>query len=361
MEKVINKLRLTFTSRAVVSSLFALLAALIFGAIIVLVLGGNPAEFYINLIVKPLTTQRGIGNILGMLSWIIPVGLSFLVAFKAGLFNIGMPGQMLFSGFIGIMFALNGMPWPVVLPIMIIMGALYGAIPGVLKAFLNVHEVVTCIMLNWISVYVFRLFIMGSSFQDALKTGTNSVAGTGASLKASFLDKIFPMSNINLGIFFALILVAVVWFIFKFTRFGFQLKVTGINRRAAKANGINEKFVMISGFAFAGALAAVGAAALYLGIQEKVMIPFAPQGEGFQGIVVSLLAWANPIALIFSSTLMSIFNAGRFLAVSGPITAQVVDTVVASILIFIIAAPFIYNVIQNKRKKRKDAKNGGVV
>lgn len=268
--------------------------------------------------------STNIGNMLFGAMPLVMTGLSVALAFKTGLFNIGAPGQYLMGTAASLIIALS-IPTDIVPSFIVwilaflgamVAGGLWGSISGFFKAFLNVNEVITCIMTNWIAAnFVSYLFDSNiGPFKWCLdpsptknlvyvyQTTHNNVATSKMGL-----DKIFPNSQINGGIIIAIIIAVIVFIIINKTTFGYELKACGSNRDAAKYAGISAKRNIVLSMVIAGALAAAGAALYYLSgntefyAQTYQTLP----STGFNGIPVALLAMNNPIGVVFSSIFMA--------------------------------------------------------
>ncbi len=268
-----------------------------------------------------------IGNILFRAMPLILTGLSVAVAFKTGLFNIGAPGQYLFSTAVTLILALT-IPTEVVPPLFvwliafvggILAGALAGVVPGVFKAYLNVNEVITCIMMNWIAANVVTMLFDKTTgpFKHLLDpSGTKNYAyvfkttENGVATAKLGLDKIFEGSQVNSGIIIAIIIAIIVYIVLNKTTFGYQLKACGSNKHAAKYAGISENRNIIFSMAIAGALAGAGASLYYLsGNTEFAWETYQTlPATGFNGIPVALLACNNPIGVIFSASFISLLD-----------------------------------------------------
>ncbi len=262
------------------------------------------------------------GNLLFRATPVIMTGLSVAVAFKTGLFNIGAPGQYLAGTAATLILALK-IPSDVIPPFVIWIiaflggmaaGAVWGAIPGILKAYLRINEVLACIMTNWIAANAVTWIFENSSLRNGgesgkvgfiMKTTANGVA------TAKFgLDKIFPGSQVNGGIFIAIIFAVLVYVIITKTVLGYEMKACGYNKDAAEYAGIKSKRMIVFSMAFAGALAGGGAALYYLsGNTEFFWSTYQSlPTEGFNGIPIALLASNNPIAVIFTGSFMSVLS-----------------------------------------------------
>lgn len=295
-----------------------------------------------------------IGNVLFKAMPLIMTGLSVAVSFKTGLFNIGAPGQYLVGTAVSLILALT-IPTSVVPAFFvwiiaflggILAGALWGAIPGVFKAYLNVNEVITCIMLNWTAANLVTLLFDKTTgpFKFLLDpSGTKNLAyvykttHNGVATAKLGLDKIFAGSQINMGILIAIGLAVVVYIVLNKTTFGYELKACGSNKHASKYAGINEKRNIILSMAIAGGLAGAGAALYYLSGNTEFRwetyqtLP----AIGFNGIPVALLASNSPLGVIFSSMFMAYLDvAGMQLKNMTPYNEHLTSIIVAVIVYF---------------------------
>lgn len=301
---------------------------------------------------------------------LILTGASVAVAFKTGLFNIGAPGQYLVSTAVTLILALS-IPTTVVAPIIVwliaflggmLAGALWGAVPGLFKAFLNVNEVITCIMMNWIAANVvtmlfdkttgpFKILLDPSGTKNwayVFKTTHNNVATPKLGL-----DLIFKGSQVNAGILVAIALAVIVYIILNKTTFGYQLKTCGSNKNAAKYAGINEKTSVIYSMAIAGALAGAGASLYYLsGNTEFAWETYQSlPGVGFNGIPVALLACNNPIGVIFSASFISLLDVnGMQLKYMTPYNEYITSIITAIIVYFSAFSLLFKQVLEGKIK-----------
>ena len=265
---------------------------------------------------------RAWGDMLFRATPVIMTGLSVAVAFKTGLFNIGASGQYLMGTLATLCIAL-GIPssvmptwliWILAFAGGMLAGAIWGAIPGLLKAFLNINEVLACIMTNWIAANLVTWVFDASNLKNIVEN-----TKTGYIYKSSFngvetsklgLDKLFPGSQVNGGIIIAIILAVAVFIILSRTTFGFELKACGSNRFAARYAGIKDKRSIVISMSFAGALAGAAASLYWLaGNTEFFWSTYqALPGVGFNGIPVALLAANNPIGVVFTGMFMSMLD-----------------------------------------------------
>ena len=334
------------TSRSIIASLLSILIGLVFGALLIFLVGlfdpkvslQGAAEGVRLVLFGVFSTGRdtsnaltfgfnpvSMGNLFFRAMPLILTGLSVALAFKTGLFNIGAPGQYL-AGTCATLFIALSIPTTVLPPWLVwllaflggmLAGALWGAIPGALKALLNINEVIACIMTNWIAANLVTWAFDVSNLKNVAE-GTK----TGYVYKTTFnnvatskmgLDKLFPGSQINGGIVIAILIAIGVYILINKTTFGFQLKACGANRHAARYAGIKDKRNIVLSMALAGSLAGAAGSLYYLsGNTEFFWSTYQSlPAVGFNGIAVALLAMNNPIGVIFSGCFMSM------LAISG--------------------------------------------
>ena len=366
-------------TRSVLASLVAILIGMLAGGVIIAVVGMTSGNLGaksvwegIRLVVGGLfATGRdtagnltfgfnpaSFGNMLFRAAPLIMTGLSVALGNKAGLFNIGAPGQYLAGTAASLYTALslpsNVLPtwliWITAFLTGMLAGALWGAIPGLLKAFLNINEVLACIMTNWIaanlvtwlfdignlknvlegtkSSYIYKTSTVlndvivskavngetvrvAATVGEALPEGAEYVATRGGVSTAKMgLDSLFSGSQVNAGILVAILLAVIVYVLLSKTTMGYQIKACGANRYAARYAGIQDKRNIVLTMAMAGALAAAGAALYYLsGNTEFYWNTYQSlPSEGFNGIPVALLAINNPVGVVFSAIFMSMLQ-----------------------------------------------------
>ena len=383
-------------TRSVLASLLSILIGLAVGGIVALLvgignanIGGKGAWEGIRLIVLGLfSTGRNaagaltfgfnpvnIGNMLFRATPLILTGLSVALAFKTGLFNIGAAGQYL-AGTCATLFIALSIPSDVVPPAIIwilaflggmLAGAVWGAIPGLLKALLNINEVIACIMTNWIAANVVTWFFDVSNLKNVAentksgyiyKTTFNNVATSKLGL-----DKLFPGSQVNGGFIIAVLLAVLVYILLSKTTFGYELKACGANRHAARYAGIKDKRNIVLSMALAGALAGTAGSLYYLSGNTEFFwntyqsLPAA----GFNGIAVALLAVNNPIAVIFTGCFMSMLNiAGLQLANLTAYNEYITDVIIA-VIVYLSAFSLVIKLWLGGRKKKAPPRDGYLV
>ena len=317
-----------------------------------------------------------VGNMLFRATPLIMTGLSIAVAYKTGLFNIGAPGQYLMGTMVSLMLALSlptetmgaFLVWLIAFLCGMLAGALWGAIPGLLKAFLNINEVLACIMTNWVAANLVTWLFDISNFKNMVE-GTKSgyiykTTYNGVATAKLGLDKLFPGSQVNAGILVAILFAIVMYILINKTTLGYQLKACGSNRHAARYAGIKDKRNIVLSMAIAGSMAGGGAALYYLsGNTEFFWSTYQSlPATGFNGIPVALLAVNNPIAVIFTAIFMSMLDIiGLQLTNLTAYNEYITDVIIAAIVYLSAFALVIRMMIAPKKKRSAEAETEGAV
>jgi general nucleoside transport system permease protein len=342
-------------------SVLATILGLIAGALLMAFMSFNPIEGYVYLFKGGLMNMERIGNTIATATPLILTGLSVAFAFKTGLFNIGTPGQMLAGGFCAVAVGLTlDLPKLALVPIIIISGtlagALWGFVPGLLKAKFNVNEVVSAIMMNWIAYWIVYYQIPAHFKGEFLETESRMLPDS-ATLRVAWLTKLFGDSYINLGIFLALIAVVIMWVILNKTVLGYELKAVGFNRFGAEYAGMPvNRNIMIS-MAIAGALSGLAGVIQYTGNSNIMQIGVMPS-QGFDGIAVALLGASNPIGVLFSGLFFGVLYVGRgFMNAAVKVPPELADTIMATIIYFAATSMVMDKVINKFIKNKKKIEN----
>ena len=319
---------------AIISSIVCILVGLLFGLILLciidpadsislgfspLILSGLSTAFDPNWIAAGTNLMK-LGQEIANAMPIIMTGLSVAFAFKMGLFNIGAAGQYTLGAFGALYCALVlKCPWYVCLLAATLLGAIWGMLPGLLKAYLNINEVISCIMLNWIGLYGVNTIMcsndkmFNSSQAKAYQVGVvNKSALIPDSIFGWNISETFNYAATNTGIIFAVVIAIIILIVLNKTTFGYELKACGYNKDAAKYAGINDKRNIILAMVISGALAGFGAGLFYLSgtVQWNPLDSTALPAAGFDGITVALLGLVNPIGCIFSGLFISHISVG---------------------------------------------------
>ena len=385
------------STQKVVASLLSILIGLVVGSLVILIVGLTSKSIStkgawegIRLIFAGIfSTGRdatgvlswgfnptSVGNMLFRATPLIMTGLSIAVAYKTGLFNIGAPGQYLMGTMVSLMLALSlptetmgaFLVWLIAFLGGMLAGALWGAIPGLLKAFLNINEVLACIMTNWVAANLVTWLFDISNFKNMVE-GTKSgyiykTTYNGVATAKLGLDKLFPGSQVNAGILVAVLFAIVMYILINKTTLGYQLKACGSNRHAARYAGIKDKRNIVLSMAIAGSMAGGGAALYYLsGNTEFFWSTYQSlPATGFNGIPVALLAVNNPIAVIFTAIFMSMLDIiGLQLTNLTAYNEYITDVIIAAIVYLSAFALVIRMMIAPKKKRSAEPETEGAV
>lgn len=338
------------------SPLFAVILGLLAGAIIMLVSGYNPVEGYGAMLAGILGDSYYAGETLRTIIPYILAGLAVAFAFRTGLFNIGVEGQLivgwLAAVWVGVAFDL---PKIIHLPLAVLAGAVAGSlwafIPGYLKAKFRVHEVIVSIMLNYTALYVTNYLIQNviSDNQDK----TERIAET-ASLRSPFFESLTDFSRLHWGIFIAIICVFIMWFILEKTKTGFELKAVGFNQQASEYSGMSVNKNIILSMVISGAFAGLAGAMEGLGTFGYAAIKGGFTGIGFDGIAVALLGGNSAIGVVLAAFLFGGLKAGAInMPLETGIPSEIVDIVIALIIFFVASSYFIRWIVQRFKKGAK--------
>ena len=309
-----NRVRVSLLRKPMVQTLIASLICILLGLLVgyVALLIINPAganDAIISVLKnfwaysKPEKQLKNFGVTLVTTAPLLMCSLSVLFAYKVGLFNIGAAGQYVAGAGACLYCALAlKMPWFVCLLAAMLAGALLGAISGTLKAYRNVNEVISCIMLNWISLYLVNTLLTPVKNPTGKDTYTIASQNPGGILPSLSLNELFKQKNMTIAIPIAVLVCVYIWVLLTKTKLGYELRATGLNKNAAKYCGMRDRQNIILTMAIAGALAGLGAAMLYLSDFEQWAVTQASvPAMGFNGIAAAFLGGLNPIGAIFSS------------------------------------------------------------
>jgi ABC-type uncharacterized transport system permease subunit len=352
----------------------SILISFIVAAIVILLLGKNPFHAFYSLFqgagILPKESYAGyksmLTDFLSLLNAMTPLifaSLAVAVALRAGLFNIGVSGQMLVSGFLAtIIVGYSGLDAiiakPLVLLIGIVAGGLMGGLVGWLKYRFNIHEVVSTIMLNYIAQYVISFFIH-MYYVDPISRQSKYITEA-ARLTLVNVEIANLKMDIPLGFILAIIIAVFIKFLMDKTVVGFEIKAVGSNGNAAKYSGIHVGRNTVLAMILSGGLAGLAGVTYYLGyfssIQPKVL-----SSIGFDSIAVALLGNSHPIGIIFSSFLVSIIDQGStYMSSQAGIRQEIASVIIGLILLFSACGGYLkYKVsrLKDKEVDRKDSES----
>ncbi len=352
--------------QSLIASLLCIVLGLLIGYIVLLFINPDGAWGAIVAVIKNFLNSsranlqlKNFGNTLVKTAPLLMCSLSVLFAYKVGLFNIGAAGQYVVGSCACLIASLGwGWGWLPCLVFALVVGAVYGAIVGLLKAYCNVNEVISGIMLNWIGLYASNMIL--ASVKETTSNYTLHVANVApqAILPSLGLAKLFHNNQyITMAIPLSIIIAVVITVILDKTKLGYELKATGNNKNAAKYAGMAEKRNIILTLMIAGALAALGGAFLYQTDYEQWSVTQSSvPGMGFNGIAAAFLGGLNPIGTIFASYFIQhITNGGAYVDLT-KYSSQISDLISAIIIYLCGFVLFIKYAINTGLAKREDKK-----
>ena len=335
--------------RELLFPLVAVLAAFVVGGLLVLLIGDNPIQAYRLLLGSALSWPDGIGYTLFHATPLIFTGLAVLVGFRCGLFNIGAEGQLYIAAFatawVGIKLA-NLSPW-LLIPLCFIaaigMGAVWAAIPGILKARFGSHEVINTIMLNFIAVALVSYFtqyfykVPGDPIMQTATIGENAHIARFGSFVPGFPERI----PLNIAFILALLACLLVYLFLWRTKWGYEIRSTGSNPMAAEYGGISIRKQIVIAMAVSGALAGMVGINEVLGYRYRYYDGFS-DNYGFTGIAVALLGRNHPVGVILSALLFAVLQHGGIYVdgFSEHVTKDIVQVLQGIIILFVAAEAF---------------------
>jgi ABC-type uncharacterized transport system permease subunit len=317
--------------------LMIVIAFLVF-AMILLISGADPIQSYRDIFTSTLGSAYGLSEVIVAMSPMLLTALAVALPSRLGLINVGVEGQL----YMGACFATWGaltfqnLPAWILLPLMIILGMIGGAlwafVPGWLRAMGLVNETITTLLLNSVAPLIVSFFVFGfwHSPMDTNKTPNFS--------QSARLPKLFD-TRIDLSIVIGLALLALFWFLMKYTRWGLEMRAIGGNPMAARRNGIPVKAYLITIMCIGGALAGLAGMAQVSGYYGVLLANFS-RGIGFMGFLISWLAGGSPLGILLTSFVISIiFSGGNLLQLTRDLPYAVINILLALTLFVVLARP----------------------
>lgn len=355
-------------------SLIAILCGIFLGVVILLISGQNPLLLFnaflrgslgVDLIKGNGFNLRYLGEFFVTSMPIILTGLSVGFAYRTGLFNIGAEGQLMVGAMASIVVAIL-VPLPAGIHTItcvlagIAAGALWGFVPGFLKSKFNVHEVVICIMMNYIGMYFSNWVLKALPGSTDSKT---AIIDSGASLNSDFLAGLTNQSRLNWGIVFVVLAVIAYWFIIEKTSFGYSLRATGFNKEGARYAGMKVNRNITSSMMIAGALAGLAGAVVALGTFNMGRVLTTFENYGFDGIAVALTGACNAIGIVLAGLLFGLLKVIQPLLQTSGVPKEIGEIISSSIVLFV-AMQYGIKVImgwlaKRRLEKKEVVKSGG--
>lgn len=348
--------------------LLSILLSVIVSAVLLLLLGKNPLTAYGSFLrgcgILPKAKYGGgksqLSDFFVFLNLMAPMllaSLAFIVGSRAGLFNIGISGQMLLGGYLS--FILVGYsdlgPWaakPLVILIGIVGGGLLGALVGFLKYRFNIHEVVSTILINYIVSYLTGFSINGWH----VNMTTRTMKFTSAASRMSWTNVVIggAKCSVPLGLFLAIIATVLVKFLFDRTVFGFELQAVGMNNKCARYTGIKVGSRIVWAMLISGMLAGLAGVCYYLGYTNTI-VPKTLSSMGYDSIAVALLGNSSPVGVVFASFLITVFQNGTtYMSSSCGVPREIADLIIGILLLFSACGGYFKYLAHNALVKDRD-------
>jgi general nucleoside transport system permease protein len=357
---VLGKIADSPASISAFSSIIAIVSGLIVGFVIMLIVNpGDAVPGFLTILFGWLSEgSRSVGDMLYYGVPIVLTGLSVAFAFRTGLFNIGATGQLTMGAFTAVYIGVNWgflgpLHWSVAVLGGMVAGAIWGGIAGLLKAFRNVHEVVSSIMLNYIAMYVNTMLIMQLIYNRQYARAVSPLPS--ALIPTWFLRDVFPGSSVNIGIFIAIGLTVLLHIILNRTVFGYELKSVGFNREAAKYAGMNAKRNIVLSMTISGALAGTAGAIMFLVAGRHLEPVNQLMQEGFTGIAIALLGLSAPVGVFLAGLFYGALEQGGYYLQLFDFMPEIIDIIIAVIIYFSAFSLFIQAYVAEYLRRRLGA------
>lgn len=351
--------------QSLIASVICIIIGLLIGYVVLLIINPAGAAGAIVAILKnfmyypsAVKATQYFGSTLVKACPLLLCSLSVLFAYKVGLFNIGAAGQYVAGAGACLYFALGfKMPWYVCVLAAIVVAAALAAVSGILKAYCNVNEVISCIMLNWISLYVVNMLLSTVKDPSSPYSLALGSANAAAVLPTLGLEKLFANNKyVSVALPLSVVVAVLVWILLEKTKLGYELKATGLNKQAAKYCGMKEKYNIILTMVIAGALAGLGASFYYLtGVEQWAVTQTSVPGMGFNGIAAAFLGGLHPIGAIFSSYFIQHITSGGAYVDKSMYCSQISDFI-SALIIYLCGFVFFFKLWMNHMLDKRDEK-----
>lgn len=315
--------------------LFAIIVSLLFGAIIIALSGNDPIEIYGKLLSGALGSQFAIASTIRWTTPVLFTGVAAAIAFRGGMFNIGVEGQLYMGAFFSALtgYMVKGLPAPLHLLLCLMAGAaggmLWAFIPAFARVYFDASEMVLTLMTNYVAIFLTDYlvkyhFLAGGSYGTTLVTP--EIADTAK------LSKIWPTLSAHTGIFIGLLMVFAFWFLLNKTQLGYEIHISGVNPTFARCGGVHVHKVRMSVMLLSGAIAGIGGSVEVLGYLYKFMSQFSPD-FGFDGLAVALLGGNTPLGVLLSGFFMGIIKAGSLQVERATAVSRSLSMIIQGIII----------------------------
>ena len=348
-----------FKRESAVVPFVAIILGLLLGALIMLIGGYDPMLAYASLISKIFGSSYDVGEALRTIVPLMMSGLAVAIAFRSGLFNIGVDGQII-MGSLGALIVGTQLSLPPFMHALLailfgaLLGGIWGALVGYIKAIRGINEVITCIMFNFIALYLSHYIIR--MYMPQAGTQRSAMIHETASIQITWLSQLMGGARIHWGFLIALIAVIFYHIYLNKTKWGYELRAVGLNPDAAKYAGMKVPNVMVRTMFISGVFGGLIGTFEVLGVFNYIAINSVTSGIGFDGIAVSLLGGNSALGVFLSATLIGALTYGsQGMSFGAEVPGEIIRMVIGFI-IFFVAAPGIVKLLFrpfDKRTKKK--------
>ncbi len=322
----------------------AMLAALLIGAVMLLLLKVNPFVAYAALIDGAFGSTSSITQSLVKATPLLLVGLGICIAFRASMINVGGEGQIILGALMATWFSLQFRTWPgwLLLPATVTMsflaGAAWGFVPGILKARLRVNEILSTIMMNFIALQLMNLLLRGPLMDPESVSAGTFLAKSERLPEQVWLARLIPQTLLHTGTIFAVVLAVVVYIFLWRTTIGYRIRAVGLNPHAARYAGINVPFYQVLSLTLAGGFAGLAGAIEVIGVHHRLLEGIT-SGYGFSGIVAALFGGLHPLGTIPASYLFgSLLVGADKMQRAVQVPSALVDTIMGLVVLFVVGS-----------------------
>jgi ABC-type uncharacterized transport system permease subunit len=344
----------------------AAVGALAVGAIMLWGLGANPFRGYKALFVGAFGSVDALGETANKAVPLLLVGVGICIAFRAKVFNIGGEGQMVAGGLMATAtaLALPHLPGPVLIPLVLLAGlaggAVWGAVPGAMKAYFNVNEILSTIMLNLVAVQFMNYLLRGPLLDPVQKTALAPIPQTARLSSHADLPVLVPRSQLNMGAIVAVAVAVLAYVLLWRTTFGFRIRAVGLSRDASRYAGMSVRRTITVALTLSGAMAGLAGAILVFGSASHRMVTDGTAtgftgSAGFNGIVAALFGALHPISTILSSFIFGgLLIGGTAVQIAVQVPAELVVALNGLVVVAVVSTEYIRRRIR-RRQQEADA------
>lgn len=351
--------------------ILAALAAFLVGAVMLLILGVNPIQAYSALITGAFGSSNSLADTVVKATPLLFVGAGICIAFRGGVINIGGEGQFIVGGLAATWAALSFPSWPgwAIIPFALLLGflagAFYGWIAGALKAYWNVNEILTTIMMNQIAVYAMNFLLRGPLMDPQQVKNGSFIPQTARFSITTDLPRLVP-TRLHLGVLLAVVVAVLVWLLLWRTTLGFRIRAVGLSPKAARRAGIRVERYAVLALLLSGALAGLGGAVQVLGVQHRMVTDGSAAGftgsAGFNGIVAALFGQLHPLGAIPASVIFGALIVGaNAMQRAVQVPSALITALNGLVVIFVVGSEIYRRRLTRQREIREIAEAGQAV